>query len=184
MPGAVVFGTARWNARKRTGPAISSRAVAGKGELPTLRPRSGERSPSAVQKQVQELVVAAMRCAQAGDRSGEAIAYSNLGNAYYRLGQFDKAIEFHHKHLNIALGVGDRAGEGTAYGNLGNGYYSLGQFDKGIEFHHKRLNIALEVGDRAGEGRAYHNLFVAYGRLGQVDKATEFQQKCETLRLK
>ena len=57
-----------------------------------------------------------------GDRAGEGRAYGNLGNAYHSLGDYQKAIEYHEKHLKIAKEIGDRAGEGRAYGNLGNAY--------------------------------------------------------------
>ena len=63
-----------------------------------------------------------------GDRAGEGRAYGNLGNAYFSLGDFRKAIEYHEKDLKIAIEIGDRAGEGRAYGNLGNAYFSLGDF--------------------------------------------------------
>ena len=59
-------------------------------------------------------------------------AYRNLGWAYYSLGQFNRAAEFHSKHLAIALEVGDRAGEGTVYGNLGDSYNRLGQFSRAV----------------------------------------------------
>ena len=38
------------------------------------------------------------------------------------LGDIRKAIEYHEKHLKIAIEIGDRAGEGRAYGNLGNAF--------------------------------------------------------------
>ena len=57
-----------------------------------------------------------------GDRAGEGRAYGNLGNAYKSLCDYQKAIEYHEKHLKIAKEIGDRAGEGRAYGNLGNAY--------------------------------------------------------------
>ena len=66
-------------------------------------------------------------------------AYRNLGWAYYSLGQFNRAAEFHSKHLAIALEVGDRAGEGRAYGNLSIVYDSLGQTERAVEFRNKHL---------------------------------------------
>ena len=68
------------------------------------------------------------------------------------LGDYRKAIEYHEKHLKIALEIGDQGGESGAYGNLGNAYCSLGDFRKAIEYHEKRLKIALEIGDQGGEG--------------------------------
>ena len=85
-----------------------------------------------------------------GDRAGEGKAYCNLGNAYNSLGDFQKAIEYHERHLKISKKVGDRAGEGIAYGNLGNAYHSLGDFQQAIEYHERHLKISKEVGDRAG----------------------------------
>ena len=42
-----------------------------------------------------------------------------LGIAYYSLGDFRKAIEYHERYLKISKEVGDRAGEGRAYRILG-----------------------------------------------------------------
>ena len=53
-----------------------------------------------------------------------------LGNGYYRLGDFKKAIEYHTCGLKIAKEVGDMAGKGRSYGNLVNAYHRLGDFKK------------------------------------------------------
>ena len=107
----------------------------------------------------------------------EGSAYGNLGNAYQSLGDFQQAIQYHQKHLEIAKDLRDRAGEGRAYGNLGNAYQSLGDFQQAIQYHQKRLQIAKELGDRAGEGGAYGNLGVAYRSLGEFQQAIQYHQK-------
>ena len=93
------------------------------------------------------------------------------------MGGFRKAIEYHEKHLKIAIEIGNREGEGRAYGNLGNAYCSLGDFRKAIEYQEKHLKIAIEIGDRAGEGLAYGNLGIPYRSLGDFRKAIEYQEK-------
>ena len=89
----------------------------------------------------QELIkrhfVEVMRCGKAGDRRGEGAAYGNLGNAYYSLGQFTRAVEYYNKCLTIALEVGDRAGEGQAYGNLAAVHEVLGQSEQAQEYKQK-----------------------------------------------
>ena len=45
---------------------------------------------------------------------GEGRAHGSLGIAYYRLGDFQKAIEYHEGHLKISKEVRDRAGEGRS----------------------------------------------------------------------
>ena len=62
------------------------------------------------------------------EKDGEGQAYGNLGNAYDSLGDFQKAIEYHEKHMKIAIEIGDRAGEGAASANMGIAYKSLGDF--------------------------------------------------------
>ena len=108
-----------------------------------------------------------------GDRVGEGAAYGNIGDTYYSLSDFRKAIEYHERHLKIAKEIGDRAREGGAYGNLGDAYGSLGDFQKAIECNEKHLKIAKEIGNREGEGSAYHSLGEEYFHLGQVDIAVD-----------
>ena len=69
-----------------------------------------------------------------GDQAREGQAYGNLGNAYFLLGDFRKAIKYNEKRLKIAIAIGDQTGEGRAYGNLGAAYGSLGDFRKAIEY--------------------------------------------------
>ncbi|KAK3755672.1 hypothetical protein QZH41_000641 [Actinostola sp. cb2023] len=53
------------------------------------------------------------------------MAYGNLGIAYRVLGEYQKALEYYEKDLNIAKELGNKLGEGIAYNNLGNAYFSL-----------------------------------------------------------
>ena len=95
------------------------------------------------------------------------MAYGNIGNALDSLGQFNEAIEYHKKDLQIAqqtgesrpirlqhflsveifVFAGDKAGEGMAYGNIGNALDSLGQFQEALEYHKKDLEIAQQTGE-------------------------------------
>ena len=93
------------------------------------------------------------------------------------MGDFQQAIQYHQKRLQIAKDLGDRAGEGRAYGNLGNAYQPLGDFQKAIQYHQKCLQIAKDLGDRGGQGNAYGNLGNAYQSLGDFQKAIQYHQK-------
>jgi tetratricopeptide (TPR) repeat protein len=103
--------------------------------------------------------------------------YASLGNCYYRLGQYGKAIELHKEHKKIAEEVGDRAGVGKACGNLGNCYCSMGQYGKAMGLHQEEKKIAEEVGDRAGVGKACGNLGCCYCSMGQYNKAIELHKE-------
>ncbi|MBC7879755.1 MAG: tetratricopeptide repeat protein [Anaerolineae bacterium] len=105
------------------------------------------------------------------------VAYLCIGNAYYSLGEYQKAIDYHTKSLQMALQIGDKQGEGAAYGNLGLVYRIVGEYQKAIEFQNKRLQIALQMGDKEAEGQAYLNLGGAYYSIGDYPKSIEFHNK-------
>ena len=56
----------------------------------------------------------------------EKEVYGNLGKDYHTLGDYQQAVEYHKRALNIAKEVGDKAREGRAYGNLGKDYHRTG----------------------------------------------------------
>jgi len=72
-----------------------------------------------------------------GDRSGEGRASGNLGNVHYLMGNFEEAISFHEKRLEIAKEFGDKNAQRRAYTNLGNAHVFSGNFE--IAAQHYKL---------------------------------------------
>ena len=116
-------------------------------------------------------------CFKVGDKAGEGIRYSILGIAYLSLGDFERAIQCHERHLKIAKEVGDKAGEAISYGSLGNAYHSQGDFKRAIQYYERHIKIAKEVGDRAGEGTSYRNVGIAYRNLGDFERAIQYHER-------
>uniref|UniRef100_A0A8C4DEG4 G protein signaling modulator 1b n=1 Tax=Dicentrarchus labrax TaxID=13489 RepID=A0A8C4DEG4_DICLA len=84
--------------------------------------------------------------------------YSQLGNAYFYLKEYGKALEYHKHDLTLARTIGDRIGEGKASGNLGNTLKVLGRFDEAVVCCQRHLDISQEQGDKVGEARALYNV--------------------------
>ena len=103
--------------------------------------------------------------------------YNQLGNAYQPLGQYQKAIIFHEKALDIFRKIGDRQGEEYCLGNLGITYQSLGQYQQAITYHQQALDISREIGDRRGEGSCLGHLGIIYNCLGKCQKAITYYQQ-------
>ncbi len=76
-----------------------------------------------------------------GDRNGIANSLIGLGNAYYSLGDYAKAIDFYEQSLVITREIGDRNGIANSLIGLGNAYYSLGDYAKAIDFYEQSLVI-------------------------------------------
>ncbi|CAG5132126.1 unnamed protein product, partial [Candidula unifasciata] len=109
--------------------------------------------------------------------------YSQLGNAYFYLQDYGKALEYHKHDLNLARTTNDKIGEAKASGNLGNTLKVIGRFDEAIVYCLKHLEISREMEDKVGEARALYNLGNVYhakgkhlGRHGNQDPG-EFTQE-------
>lgn len=102
--------------------------------------------------------------------------YSQLGNAYFYLGDYSKAMQYHKHDLTLARTMGDKLGEAKSSGNLGNTLKVMGKFDEAIVCCKRHLELSRELDDKLSEGRALYNLGNVYhakgkhiGRVGQKD---------------
>uniref|UniRef100_A0A8C0T0I4 G-protein-signaling modulator 1 n=1 Tax=Canis lupus familiaris TaxID=9615 RepID=A0A8C0T0I4_CANLF len=93
--------------------------------------------------------------------------YSQLGNAYFYLKEYGRALEYHRHDLLLARTIGDRMGEAKASGNLGNTLKVLGRFDEAVVCCQRHLDIAQEQGDKVGEARALYNIGNIYHAKGK-----------------
>ncbi|KAL8559818.1 G-protein-signaling modulator 2 [Nucella lapillus] len=84
--------------------------------------------------------------------------YSQLGNAYFYLQDYAKALEYHKHDLNLARTCQDRVGEAKASGNLGNTLKVIGKYDEAIVCCMRHLEISRDLNDKLGEARALYNL--------------------------
>ena len=74
--------------------------------------------------------------------------YSQLGNAYFYLHDYQRALTYHKKDLSVAKRMGDKIGEAKAYGNLGNTLKALGEYDEAITCCNLHLNLAKQLKDK------------------------------------
>nr|XP_023014915.1 G-protein-signaling modulator 2 isoform X2 [Leptinotarsa decemlineata] len=102
--------------------------------------------------------------------------YSQLGNAYFYLGDYGKAMQYHNNDLTLARIMGDKLGEAKSSGNLGNTLKVMGRFDEAVVCCKRHLELSRELGDKLSEGRALYNLGNVFhakgkhiGRVGQKD---------------
>ncbi|XP_061119246.1 G-protein-signaling modulator 1b [Conger conger] len=142
----------------------------------TEREPASNRNQTRIEASCLELALEGERLCKAGDFKGgtaffEAAVqvgtedlktlsaiYSQLGNAYFYLKEYNKALEYHRHDLTLARTIGDRIGEGKASGNLGNTLKILGRFDEAGVCCQRHLDISQEQGDRVGEARALYNI--------------------------
>lgn len=93
--------------------------------------------------------------------------YSQLGNAYFYLGDYSKAMQYHKLDLTLARSMDDKLGEAKSSGNLGNTLKVMGRFEEAAICCERHLTLARELGDRLSEGRALYNLGNVYHAKGK-----------------
>ncbi|VDD92916.1 unnamed protein product [Enterobius vermicularis] len=133
-----------------------------KGVDPFSLAQEGERlcRQSNYKAGIEYLELALKRGLNRDSESLEAVSavYSQLGNAYYALKDFDMALHYHDLDLETAKLLHDESGVGKAHGNIGNAYKAVGDFKNAYEHSVRHLNIAQKLGDKECESRALYNL--------------------------
>jgi tetratricopeptide (TPR) repeat protein len=111
------------------------------------------------------------------DKQAENRLLAELGEFFFLISKYQKAIDYLEQSLAISREIGDRSGEGNSLGNLGLAYDSLGDYQKAIDYHEQFLAISREIGNRSGEGNSLGNLGLAYDSLGDYQKAIDYLEQ-------
>ena len=76
-----------------------------------------------------------------------AIIYNQMGNAYFNLQDYARALEYHKKDLELSEQFGDEPGRAKACGNVGNALQLLGDYDEAILYLLRNLDISKKLND-------------------------------------
>uniref|UniRef100_A0A3Q3W1T1 Uncharacterized protein n=1 Tax=Mola mola TaxID=94237 RepID=A0A3Q3W1T1_MOLML len=112
-----------------------------------------------------------------GDKAAQGRTYGNLGNTYYLLGEFEKAVTAHEKRLLIAKEFGDKSAERRAHCNLGNAHIFLSQFEVAAGHYKRTLQLARLLKDKAVEAQACYSLGNTYTLLQDYERAIDYHLK-------
>ena len=105
------------------------------------------------------------------DKKQKTIVLITLGNVYFGLGVYTKAIKYNKQALKILKSFGDQQQEGTILSKLGIDYYALGKYEKAMKYHEQALQIAIVSEDLDGKSYSLSYLGILHNRLGKYEKA-------------
>src|SRR2546421_11900944 len=80
-----------------------------------------------------------------GDRFGQSFALNNIGNAHARMGEFQQALDYLLRGLDLKRLVGDRRGEAANLGSIGNLYLKMGDYQKSLQYYDQSLALSRAV---------------------------------------
>jgi tetratricopeptide (TPR) repeat protein len=108
-----------------------------------------------------------------------------LGQAYHKLGKWERAESFYKQALIKTQEAGEQWGEGAILNDLGNVYAQQGRWEEAIACYEESLRIKRALGDRHGEGQTLTNLGNVYQLQGRWEEAIANYEKaleiCRTL---
>ncbi len=104
---------------------------------------------------------------------------------YYRLkGNYDSALFYHQKALDLALKYKDTKNLARCYTNKGVIYRTQGNYQKAIENYYLGLQMDEKAGDLKGMSINYNNIGNIYYNQGEYQKAKSYYEKSITLKEK
>ena len=110
-----------------------------------------------------------------------SITINNIGAAYEKLNEIEKAREQYLLSMKICEESGYKQGLVTALGNLGLLYEKEGDFVKAYEYFKRSVEISEEIGDKHGIMTSLTNLGNVYFDLGKSDMALELAKRANGL---
>ncbi|AMQ55798.1 tetratricopeptide repeat-containing sensor histidine kinase [Algoriphagus sanaruensis] len=119
-----------------------------------------------------------------GDQSKIAQAYSDLGNAYNQLGEFDLAKNAYRTALQIRTALGDSTGMAGSKSNLASIHQRLYQTDSAMAYYVEALSYYEKVGNDRYVNFIKNNLGVLHEDLRNYPKALEFYEEVAEYREK
>ena len=106
---------------------------------------------------------------------------NNIAEVYWAQGEYEKALEYHGKALEVREKVfgSDHPSTATTYNNMAGVYWAQGEYEKALEYNGKALEVRERVlgRDHPDTATTYNNMAGVYQAQGEYEKALEYYSK-------
>ncbi len=109
--------------------------------------------------------------------ANSATGLNKVGNCFYRVGQFDKAIKYYEEALAIFKKLEQEDNVAKNLSNIGLVYDSLGQYYKAIKYYNEALAIDKKLDQEAGVAIDLGYIGGVYYTWGQYYKAINYYKE-------
>ena len=112
-----------------------------------------------------------------GQPAAEAPWLHQLGVVSQARGDYDDALAWYRRSLQIEEELGNRAGMASTYHQLGIVSQARGDYDDALAWYRRSLQIEEELGNRAGMAISYHQLGIVSELRGDNDDALAWYRR-------
>ncbi|MEZ4829185.1 MAG: tetratricopeptide repeat protein [Bacteroidia bacterium] len=106
-----------------------------------------------------------------------AMALGSIGLLYWELGDFENALAYDQKALEVNVRLGDRNGEARALNNIGLVYEDQGNYPNALDYYFRSIKIFEELEEHGYLGNCLHNVGNIYNSLGNDSSAIEYHTR-------
>jgi len=106
--------------------------------------------------------------------SRHAEVFSNVGLLYSRIENYETALDYYNKSLEIAIANNNTYGKGNTLSNIGNVYDSMNQPNIAINYYDQSLDIMQNLNNSYGIASALTNTGIAHITLKDYDTALDY----------
>jgi tetratricopeptide (TPR) repeat protein len=118
---------------------------------------------------------------ETSDEAEKATIYHRLGWAKDEQGQYDEAIIFYKRSLEIRQKIlpPTHPDLASSYNNTGGVYYNMGEYSKALSSHEKALEIYQKTlpPTHPDLAMSYNNIGLVYDSMGEYSKALSYYEK-------
>jgi CHAT domain-containing protein/tetratricopeptide (TPR) repeat protein len=119
----------------------------------------------------------------AGDLNMKAVVLNLIGRSYFSLGEYKKALDYHHQALPIARAASDLQAEAATLTFIGDGYRLTTENENALANLNQAIQGWQTIQDRRGEVDALNILGRVYFQMGDQYKAiSNFDQALQLSR--
>jgi len=119
----------------------------------------------------------ALKLRSDADPIGRSTTWSNIGIAYWGIGDRRKALSYMEQVAPVLHETGEVLKESTTLGNLCVLHNDLGEYKQAMELCSKALEMKREIPDLVGQATTLSNTGNIYGNLGDYQKALDFYRQ-------
>ncbi len=125
-----------------------------------------------------------------GNKKGLSECYNNIGNIHFdisgtiddslnsfKIAEYEIAIEYHLKSLQIEKELGNIKEMSKSYNNLGSIFAEKKSYDTAIAYFDQSLKIREKLGDKNGISKCYNNIGLVYFFKSDYEKALDYYLK-------
>jgi predicted ATPase len=114
---------------------------------------------------------------KAGDAHWVSFIGTALSDAYWGMGNMNKAVLLAEESVSLARKTGDIANLSYALNELGSDYWVLGEWDKSEQHHKEALSFALKAKDTHRIMESFYAFGILYNLKGEYAKSVEHFEK-------